>query len=170
MIGTSTPSFYLSAKIQKFTLGDGILEIGGSYNENSRSVVGDATFLIDYATVPLSLLVEIEAAINIPVLKSYATVNISISDEGASLEGKLNLFGLLKPIAKISWDWEFTFFKAELGDIIFAPGVLELKTLILDIQTQPVFIFLFDIQIRVLSFADLGATLEIEERNGFGAG
>ena len=75
------------------------------------------------------------------------------------------LDGVLNPTAIIKWDWEFTFFYAELGNIIFTPGVLEMNQLLLDIKTGESYALNFAIQITVLSFADVGASMEIEERN-----
>jgi len=65
-----------------------------------------------------------------------------------------------------SWDWDFTYFYAEIGDLVFTPGVLELKKLLLDIETANGLDLEFEIKIIVLSFADIGATVLIEERNG----
>jgi len=64
------------------------------------------------------------------------------------------------------WDWDFTYFYAELGDLVFTPGILELKKLLLDIETANGFELEFEINIIVLFFADIGATVIIEERNG----
>ena len=165
IIDTINPSFYLSAELEKIVIGD-FLEIGGTYNRYAKRVEGSAKFVVDYETVPFKLFVDIEAAIFIPILKTFGRVDIEVNEEGARLEGEISfLDGLLNPYAVIKWDWEFTYFYAELGNIIFAPFVLELKNLVLDIDTREGGLTMrFAIQITVLSFADLEASLEIEER------
>ena len=116
--------------------------------------------LIDYKSGQ-SVLVDIQAAIAIPILRSYGEVTIIVNDNGALLEGEIQFLAVLNPYVKIEWDWAFNNFYAELGNIVFAPGILELKKLILDVETKPTFILSFDIKITVLSFAELGASLLI---------
>ena len=70
VIKTSNPTFFLEAQLKEISLGD-FLTIGNSYNDTTERVEGDAYFLIDYTTVPFSLLVQIEGAIGIPALKTY---------------------------------------------------------------------------------------------------
>jgi len=58
------------------------LAFGNSYNDATKSVEGNAVFLVDYKSLPFELLVQIEGAISIPKLKTYGEVNINITDEG----------------------------------------------------------------------------------------
>ena len=147
--------------------------------------------LIDYKTGQ-SVLVDIQAAFAIPILRSYGEVTIVVNDEGALLEGEIQFLELLNPTVKIEWDvstvifyniiylnfvsypslyywlilkWAFNNFYAEFGNIVFVPAVLELNRLILDVETKPTFILSFDIKITVLSFAELGASLLIVSLN-----
>ena len=114
VIDTLTPKFYLNASLE-VDLED-FLYIGNSYDENTDSIEGAAIFVIDYATAPFKLLVDIEAAIHIPILRTWGSVKITVNDDGAALEGEISfLGGLLKPYVKIEWDWAFTHFYAELG-------------------------------------------------------
>lgn len=101
----------MSAQLQKITIGS-ILEIGGGLNPSTNAVEGDALFLIDYETFPPKLLVQIEGAVGIPILKTYGAVNISISDGGASLIGKVSVFdgALGMPSVEVRWDWAFSRF------------------------------------------------------------
>ena len=122
--------------------------------------ISAARLLIDYQT-GLKVLVDIQAAIAIPLLRTYGEVTIEVNDDGALLKGKINFLKVLEPEVKIEWDWGFENFYAELGDIKFVPFILELNNLVLDIETQPTIILFFAIDITVLSFADLGATLLI---------
>ena len=163
MFDTAYPSFYLSANltvdIEEF------LYIGSDFNDDTKEMDGAAIFLVDYATLGPSLLVEIDADIYIPLLRTTGSIKVNINDDGAALEGSISfLDGLLTPIAIIEWDWAFTRFYAELGDMPFVPGILELNQLVLNVTTQPDLILGFKIDITVLSFADLGATLLLEEK------
>ena len=101
---------------------------------------------------------DIQAAIAIPILRSYGQVKIQVNDEGALLEGDIQFLEVLNPTVTIKWDWAFTNFYAELGNIIFAQGVLELNQLLLDVETKPSLVLFFNIDITVLSFAGFGAT------------
>ena len=154
--------------------------------------ISAARVLIDYKTGQ-SVLVDIQAAFAIPILRSYGEVTIVVNDDGALLEGEIQFLAVLNPYVKIEWDvstllqylftkllelcllpfttlsfwlilkWAFNNFYAELGNIVFAPGVLELNELVLNVTTQPSIVLFFEIDITVLSFADLGASLLIEE-------
>jgi len=156
--------------------------------------ISAARVLIDYKTGQ-SVLVDIQAAFAIPILRSYGKVTIVVNDDGALLEGEIKFLELLNPTVKIEWDvstllqylftkllelcllpfttlsfwlilkWAFNNFYAEFGDIVFVPAVLELNRLILDVETKPTFILLFEIDITVLSFADIGASLLIVSLN-----
>ena len=108
---------------------------------------------------------DIQAAIAIPILRSYGEVTIQVNDEGALLEGEIQFLAVLNPTVKIEWDWAFNNFYAEFGNIVFVPAVLELNQLILDVETKSTFILSFDIKITVLSFAELGASLLIVSLN-----
>jgi hypothetical protein len=164
VIETINPTFYLRADLRKINLGD-FLQIGKTYNPGTGLVDGDAKFLIDYATANFKLLVDIQAAIAIPMLKTFATVNITVNSEGAHLQGEISfLGGLLNPTALIKWDWGFEHFYAEFGDISFSPALV-MDKLILDIDTTGDFTLYFSMDVTVLAFASIGADLWIEERN-----
>jgi len=101
VIETTNPTFFLRTELSNIKLGD-FLEIGNSYNEATQSIEGDAIFLIDYATVPFKLLVDIEGAIGIPALKTYGEVDIGVTDDGASIKGEIFILGgVLKPFVDI---------------------------------------------------------------------
>lgn len=103
VIATTNPSFFLSAELQGFKLGE-FLEVGNSYNSDTGKIEGNATFLIDYTTVPFELIVDIEGAIGIPALKTYGEVDIGIDDSGASIEGEIFIFdGVLNPYVTIRY-------------------------------------------------------------------
>ena len=108
---------------------------------------------------------DIQAAVAIPLLRTYGEVTIQVNADGALLVGEITFLEVLNPYVKIKWDWAFNNFYAELGNIIFYPGILEMKELVLDVETQPSVDLSFEIDITVLSFADLGATLSMEESN-----
>ena len=61
-----------------------------------------AKVLIDYKSG--QVLVDIQAALAIPILRSYGEVIIQVNDEGALLEGSLVFLAVLKPYVKIKWD------------------------------------------------------------------
>ena len=62
-------------------------------------------FVIDYAAPPnFRLLVDIQAAIAIPILRSYGEVTIIVNDEGALLKGEIQFLELLNPTVEIKWD------------------------------------------------------------------
>jgi hypothetical protein len=166
--GTKNPSFYLSVELRNLKLGD-FLEIGRTWDKDTNKIEGDAFFLVDYVGYEKGtpkLLVVIEGAIGIPALKTYGLVDISITDDGAKFEGEISIFGgLMEPSVLVEWDWAFTRFYLNLGDLVFAPRVLELDQLILDIKTADGLELLFNIKITVLAFSKLDATVIIEERN-----
>ena len=59
--------------------------------------------LIDYKT-GLSVLVDIQAAFVIPILRSYGEVTIVVNDDGALLKGEIKFLELLNPTVEIKWD------------------------------------------------------------------
>ena len=62
-------------------------------------------FVIDYATSPdVRLLVDIQAAFAIPILRSYGEVIIQVNDDGALLKGKIKFLEVLNPTVEIKWD------------------------------------------------------------------
>lgn len=184
VIDAGLPKFFLDASLE-LDLGDGFLVIGENLNDDDNGVEGGkllswrhlllfdqlllmavcflasisaAQFLTDHAK-PIKLLVEIQAAFATPILRSHGEVTIQVNDEGALVEGKVKFLAMLNPTVKIQWDWAFNDFHAEFGNITFTPGVLEMNGLVLDVETQPSLELFFDVDITVLSFADLGATL-----------
>ena len=65
--------------------------------------ISAARVLIDYKTGQ-SVLVDIQAAFAIPILRSYGEVTIIVNDDGALLEGEIKFLELLNPTVKIEWD------------------------------------------------------------------
>lgn len=58
---------------------ENFLYIGETYDRATDSLDGAARFVIDYATMPFKLLVDIDAAIHIPILRTWAEVRIYFS-------------------------------------------------------------------------------------------
>lgn len=163
VFNTASPSFHLDARLEVNF--DNFLYIGESYSENAvTGVTGDALFVIDYESAPVfSLLVKVEGAFYIPALKTWGDVDITVNDNGLKVEGEISfLDGALTPDALIEWDWDFTKFYAELGDIVFVPFILEFNEVIIDVNTSPL-ILKFGMSITVLSFADFAADFTLEE-------
>lgn len=108
----------MSAYIKTNHSDDDFIHIGESYDPEREEVSGDASFYIDLQTVPLSVAIDIEAAIHIPMLKSYGYVDIEVNSTAASFEGEISIFdGMLKPYAKCVWLWDFSYFYLELEQV-----------------------------------------------------
>jgi hypothetical protein len=133
----------------------------------TKEIDGNARFLVDQKTVPPSLKVDIEAAISIPAIRTYGGVVIKVNAAGAKFEGDITFFdGIFgERSVNLEWDWKFTYFRGSFGNVIFVPKIMMMESLELDVANKDgVFELLFDIQISVLAFAKLGASLEVQER------
>ena len=147
---------YIKAGFEDFIL------IGNTYDPESKRVTGDARFYIDLQTAPLAVAVDIDAAIYIPMLKSYGYVTVEVNSTAGSFEGEISIFdGILKPYAKVEWLWDFSYFYLELEQIILARGLILLNHVELEADPRQLALD-FHCELTVLFIANLEASFSID--------
>ena len=119
--------------MEHFSIGDGFLEIGKQLTADKQAAEGGAKIFMDISTDAATFESYIEAAITIPIIKSYAEVRLVLNDEGAEFEGEVNLFGgVVNPSVNCAWKWDFSEFTLQIQNLDFI--VVTVDELFLDVS------------------------------------
>ena len=106
------------------------------------------------------ILVQIDGAFAIPILDSYGELSLFVDADEFSFTSDIELFGgALTSKTSVQWDWDLTYFKAQMEDISFG-GVVVVKDVHFEYNSAASSIDL-GVSISVLSIVSVAAELQI---------
>ena len=137
-----------------------IMEIGKAPSATSPSEVSGGAYFHVVADSG-AILLNIEGAFAIPVLRSYGYMNIELNSKIFSFTSDMHLFdGALTSKTSVQWNWDLTYFKAQMEDISFG-GVVVVKDVHFEYNSAASSIDL-GVSISVLSIVSVAADLQIK--------
>ena len=137
------------------------LNLGRDLDSNKKAI-GGGQFIVELSKV--RVLVSVNAAFDLPLLKSYGQITLEINKEEFFFETEISLFdGALQSFVQVRWAWDLSFFRMELADISFPPLVplVKVESFVFEMQLNKAFA-LFDCKITVFGFIGITATLQVD--------
>ena len=157
----SESAFDIKAEMDKVDIKIGatsIIEIG-KYLDGSE-VKGGATFHVAADSKKGDILVGVYGAFSIPVLRSYGELQLTLDKSTFRFETDMHLFdGALTSKTLVEWNWDLTYFKAELSDISFA-DIIVVKDVHFSYDEKASSVD-FGVKISVLRLISIAAELRI---------